>query len=97
MTSQSIEILSGYSANIKANMTNELQLEPRLHECDHNHNFRREFSHTQATQGGGGVTITITSNVNSLMHRQRRWGGGGAQKVARYQMIGIFVEFFPIL
>ena len=80
MTSQSIEILSGYSANIKANMTNELQLEPRLHECDHNHNFRREFSHTQATQGGG-VTITITSNVNSLMHRQRRWGGGAHKKL----------------
>ena len=43
--------------------------------CDHNHNFKREFSHAQATQVGGG----------------------GAQKVARYQMIGIFVEFFPIL
>ena len=85
--------------------------------CDHNHNFRREFSHAQATQGGVCVTITITSDVSSLIHRQLRGGcdhnhnfkrefshaqatqvgGGGAQKVARYQMIGIFVEFFPIL
>ena len=77
-------------------MTNELQLEPRLHECDHNHNFRREFSHTQATQGGGG-----DHNHNfkrEFSHAQAtQVGGGGAQKVARYQMIGIFVEFFPIL